>query len=314
MDIVTLITSITSSLGISVVAAWKLSDKLVTHRLSKDLEKYKVEWQKELEKEKAKLQAEMRKESEIYIGDKAAEREYKFDALKRLYNATGSLRFQLLVACREASTRIESHCYREAFPISLERDRYYGRSTLYRLLRPIAISELIERQMAYADFSVDPAAIDLLLFKKSVFMALTGGEIANKHPNLNWQEQREHSFYDNLSRSATALIVNNDGKERVMHFHEFDSFLQNPDNLKRIAPLPRLFTDFTMASKPIWGLRLISFGYICNEFLKSEGKEIKFGHRPYIVKKMLGSTKDNYILSRIEEYEELIYKSKKAKL
>lgn len=56
MDTLTLISSITSSLGISVAAAWWLSKQLVTHRLAKGLEAYKISWQKELEEEKAKWQ------------------------------------------------------------------------------------------------------------------------------------------------------------------------------------------------------------------------------------------------------------------
>jgi hypothetical protein len=145
-------------------------------------------------------------------------------------------------------------------------------------------------------------------------MALTGGEIVNRHPNVNWQEQKEHCFYENLNIAANALIINNDGKERVMHFHEFNDFMQLSDNLERIAPLPRIFTDFTMASKPIWGLRLITFGYLCNEFLQSAGTDINFEHNSYDIRKLLNSTKDDYILPRIGEYEELVHKSKKSKL
>ena len=152
MDVLTILISVLSSLGISAATAWSLSDKLVVYRLRRHIEKYKTELQKELEKEKTLWQAEVRKESEVYIGEKAAEREYKYEARKRLYHATGALRLQLLVACQSAALRFKSHCSKESFQINLE--RYYGRSTLYRLLRPIAIAELIERQMAYADFQL----------------------------------------------------------------------------------------------------------------------------------------------------------------
>jgi hypothetical protein len=47
-------------------------------------------------------------------------------------------------------------------------DQYYGKNTLYRMLRPIAISELIERQIAYADFAVDPSAVKVLRFRRTV--------------------------------------------------------------------------------------------------------------------------------------------------
>ena len=54
------------------------------------------------------IQGEIRKEIETYLGDKSAEREYQLEARKRLYKAIGPLRFQLVVACRDASSRINN--------------------------------------------------------------------------------------------------------------------------------------------------------------------------------------------------------------
>ena len=47
---------------------------------------------------------------------------------------------------------------------------YYGPDTLYRFIRPLALAELIERQMAYADFTVDEDAIGLLCFKRAAVL------------------------------------------------------------------------------------------------------------------------------------------------
>ena len=41
------------------------------------------------------------------LGGRAAQRQYEFDARKRLYGAIGPLRFQLAVACAVLSARVE---------------------------------------------------------------------------------------------------------------------------------------------------------------------------------------------------------------
>jgi hypothetical protein len=326
MDTWTLITSITSSLGISIATASWLSKQLVTHRLAKDLEAYKVSWQKELEGEKAKWQrtleeakagwqrelekdkanwqGEIHKGVEEYLGEKSAEREYNLEARKRLYSAIGPLRFQLLLACRDVSTRINNYGS-DDLSYSMNTKGYYGQSTLYRLLRPIAISELIERQITYADFSVDPTGVELLRFKKAAFMAFTDGDIILNHPNADWYYEKEHVFSGTLSRLASALIIRDeatDNKERPMHFHEFQSFISDPPSFKEFSPFKEILNDFTIAKKPIFWIRLVCFGYICNEYLGHAGTLIGFEKRQFDVHKLLLVSKDSYTRSNIEKY------------
>src|SRR5262249_41750353 len=125
---------------------------------------------------KAEVEATLRKGVEEYLGDKAAERQYRLDARKRLYAAIGPLRFQLIVACDDFATRIARiGSGRQPYATSLQ--GYFGRSTTFRLLRILAVAELIERQIAHADFSVDPSTADLLRFKHEVFRCLSSSTI-----------------------------------------------------------------------------------------------------------------------------------------
>lgn len=327
MDTWTLISSITSSLGISVTAAWWLSKQLVTHRLAKDLEAYKVSWQRELEGEKAKWQrsleeakvgwqrelekdkadwqGEIHKGVEEYLGEKSAEREYNLEARKRLYSAIGPLRFQLLLACRDVAVRINNYGSGD-LSYNMDTRSYYGQNTLYRLLRPIALSELIERQITYADFSVDPTGVALLRFKKAAFMALTDGDVILNHPNADWHNEKEHVFSGTLSRLASALIIHDKdtvNKERPMHFHEFQVFIRDSQRFKEFSPLKEILGSFTIANKPIFWIRLICFGYICNEYLGHAGTSIGFEKRQFDVDKLLSVSKDNYSLSNIENFK-----------
>lgn len=292
MDWTNFIVTVSSSLIVSAAGAWSLGKVLITHLLKKDREATKLHLQEQLGKQRDEWQGEIHREVQLFLGDRAAEREYQLEAKKRLYQTIGPLRFQLLIACRELSNRVERHLEIE---FSMEMSSYYGRSTLYRMLRPFAICELIEKQLSYADFSVDPSAIDLLRFKKAVGMALASAETILSHPEANWSEQREHIFHDNLSRAASRIVVESSGgAERVMNFREFDAYLRVKSNSRKLSPLPEILDDFTIESKPLLWLRLVCLGYICSEFVRKAGQGMGFDRRDFHLKEMIAASSDEY--------------------
>jgi len=328
MDVITLISSVASSLGISIAAAYWLSKQLITHKLAKDLEAYKVSWQKELEKEKSgwqksieeakagwqrelekdktAWQGEIHKEVEVFLGETSAEREYTLEARKRLYHAIGPLKFQLLLACRDASARVEN--YGSDLGYEMTMNGYYGRSTLYRLLRPVAIAELIERQITYTDFSVDPTGIELLRFKKAAYMSFTDGDVILNHPDADWTNEREHVFSGTLSRLANSLVILDQdvsNKERPMHFHEFEPLIRDHSKRSEFSPLTRILEDFEVEKKPIFWIRLVCFGYICNEYLGYAGGAIGFEKRRFDLDKLLLASQNDYTLSKIDRYKDV---------
>ena len=99
---------------------------------------------------------------------------YQYAARKRLYEALGPLRFQLLMASRDVVRRVTGHAPPRTW--NLDTAQYYGQSTMYRLLRPLAICILIERQMNAADFSVDPSGVRLLRFEVGAYRMLTNSD------------------------------------------------------------------------------------------------------------------------------------------
>jgi hypothetical protein len=263
MDLWTIVTTVTSSLGLSMAGVYWLSKALIQHRLTqaledrkaelaKELERHKSDLTEELEQKKASLQGELardkalvegavKREVELHLGERAAQRQYEFEARKRLYLAVGPLRFQLLLACRDFAGRIEAHGKREHYRMNV--DGYYGKSTLYRLLRPLAIAELIERQIAYSDFAVDESALDCLRFRKSVVRILSGDEVVGNHPRVDWSRQVEHAYADSITVAANALACEAGGaSERVLRFDEFDRTIQQ-GGFSRFEPFPQLFAD-----------------------------------------------------------------------
>jgi hypothetical protein len=319
-DYFTILSSLFSSMGGAAAAGW-LSKQLISDRLKRNLEAYKNSLNQDLENYKSALemkmegykarldiqrdehQASLHRQIETVLGNDAADRQYVFEARKRLYTAIGPLRFQLLLACRQAAHRIEGH---GAHPYPLDLKEYYGQNMLYRILRPLAISDLIERHIAYADFSVDPSAIQLLRFRLAASLAWSGDRLVLDHPKVNWTRQEQHVVADRLAAVAEVLIQEpQPGNERVLRFREFEASLNTPDFVDRLDPFPSLFNEFDPVKKPILWLRLVCFGYICNEFVRS-GSELGFEQRRFPAQEMLLKSKDQHIEMYLKKYEQVI--------
>lgn len=250
------------------------------------------------------LEGEVRKEVEAFLGDRSAEREYNLEARKRLYQAIGPLRFQLVVACRDAASRLGDHGVNH--PYKMKMNTYYGRNTLYRILRPLAIAELIEQQITYADFAVDQTAVELLRLKRAANASLKDSEPILNHPKANWSAQDQHLFSGTLNRLANSLTIpdeNASNKRRPMYFHEFEDFILQKKNEAQFAPLMDILQDFAIREKPIFWARLVCLGYICNEYVRKAGETIGFKPVQLDLDRLLQASKDDYILSNLEGYK-----------
>jgi len=288
MDLQTVLLATTSSLGVSLAGAWWLSQTLVQHRLTRAMEEYKTE---------------LKRDADLQLGERAAQRQYEYDARKRLYTAIGPLRFQLLLACREWAGRVQSHGERESYRMNL--GGYYGRSTLYRLLRPLALAELIEREVAYFDFTVDSTAMDCLRFKKAAVRMLSGDEVLGDHPAIDWTRQSQHAYTDSLGACASALVVDDPRGERVLRFHEFQALLDTP-GLTALDPFPALLGDFEITAKPLLWARLVGYGQACNQFVQGAGQPLGFEPHSFPTAKLLQASRDTTLLARCETFVQRI--------
>lgn len=288
MDLQTVLLATTSSLGVSLAGAWWLSQTLVQHRLTRAMEEYK---------------AELKRDADLQLGERAAQRQYEYDARKRLYTAIGSLRFQLLLACREWAGRVQAHGQRESYHMTL--DGYYGRSTLYRLLRPLALAELIEREIAFFDFTVDSSAMDCLRFKKAMVRMLSGDEVLHDHPDIDWSRQAQHAYTDALGTCANALVVLETRGARVMRFHEFQALLDTP-GLAALDPFPALLGNFEITAKPLLWARLVGCGHVCNQFVASSGGPLGFEALGFPTALLLQASRDATLLARCDSFVQRI--------
>lgn len=228
-----------------------------------------------------------------------AQLDYEFEAKKRLYEAVGPLRFQLLLAVRDVVRRFHAH---HGINWNMDPNEYYVKSCIYRILAPLAVGQLIERQMSLVDFAVDKEAISLLSFVTAAERMLTGSDIVLNHPDLDWSSQTQHLFRDNLRSAADKLIVSEPGKpERVMSFAEFD---QQYDLLKTesLRGLVRIFEhcQHSLTENPIFWVRMIGYTRVCSMHLQSRSAaNLGFNAREIPVDEMIMATRDPHFMSQL---------------
>lgn len=275
-----IVLTVLSSLGVSAATAAWLSQQLVKHKLSQEFVRYSAEVD--------------------------ATKQYQIEARRRLYLAIGPLKFQLLIAARDVAHRIVSHAGRE-YP--LETSDYYGTSTLYRLVRPLAILELIERQIAFADFSVDQDALTLLQLKRSLWLVLSGSTLVGSHPARNWSREEQHIYYDHVTLAAQALILgSNASEQRVMRIDEFQTALRDQPGAfaDQISSLNSLLSDFSISKCPLVWLRLVAFAYACSRYVARFGAALQFAPPHVPLRELILASGDQYFSSRVDEYEALV--------
>lgn len=316
MDFNTFIAAVSSSLGLSLAGAYWLARTLVQHRLQVELETRKIslaaqletskvelnkqleylrgQLQAELARDKARIEGAVRGEVESFLGEAAAQRQYEFEARKRLYLSIGPLRFQLLLACRDLAGRVQALGSSER-RYSLELSGYFGRSTVYRILRVLAIADAIEAQIALTDFSVDPSAQDCLRFRRSLTRLLSGDELLDSHPDADWTRQVQHIYADRLAVCAQ-LLVRTDGGQgpRILRFQEFNALL-DAEGAHRVEPFDTLFNDFQPASKPLLWLRLVACAHACNALVDRLGADAGFEQRRFPTDSLLRECRDPVI-------------------
>jgi hypothetical protein len=191
-----------------------------------------------------------------YLLSRKAQVDYEYMARKRLYDAIGPLRMQLLFAARDVVGRVRPH---PATPWQMSPTGHFSRSTIYRLLRPLAVAQLIERQMGFADFSVDADALALLRFQRAAERMLTGDDIILGHPGVDWATQSQHLFRDNQRVAAARLISDDDDQAVILDYAEFQREVPDPRSDPALHDLAVIFDrcEFNLTENPLFWLRVV---------------------------------------------------------
>lgn len=242
-----------------------------------------------------------------------AKLKYEFEARQRLYREIGPLKFQLLIAVRDFAHQVKSWAKGDRdFPITP--DNYYGASVLHKITRLWAILELIEQRVSLADFSVDDEAQAILQLKRGVWTAFSSGQAAFDHPEANWDEQKQHLYYNSITKIANGVLEAQDGSLVTMPFHLFEDFISSRPGKAAIKPLPALFDQFSFSGKPIFSVRLVIAGYLCTKYLAKYGKELGFGNIEYDLAAMVATTEDANFIEKTQEILEFSDQTVRMKL
>lgn len=224
---------------------------------------------------------------------------YEYHARQRLYGAIGPLRFQLLMASRDVVSRVSNHI--ESPKWNLNSNQYYGKSTLYRLLRPLAICTLIQRRMNAADFSLDPSGIELLQFESSAYTMMTDSDPLPGFQGFDWSTETQHVFRDNLRRAAMGLIAEeSNGQQYVLDFAEFTTLVPDPTAKGAMSALARIIDNCgpKLTNNAVFWVRLVGYAYVCNRLLETRGAEVGLKRRTLDVEKLMGASCDAEMIER----------------
>lgn len=294
------------ALVVAIVAA--VANPLAQRRVERakaefqrELETHRNALLAELERGKAEFQAGINREVQLQLGERAAQREYEYDARKRLYLAIGPLRFQLLSACRACANRVQGLGLGRRYAIGL--DGYYGRNTIFRLLSPLAIAELIARQIAHSDFAIDRGAMDCLRLRESFSRSLSGDDLVLDHPEVDWTRQTQHLVSGARIKAANALVLEGrDGAEpRALRFDEFDALDLGAEG-GPFRAVATLLGDFDPREKSLLWVRLVGLAYSCNEFINRNGGELGFEAKEFPLETLLRASGNAHVIGRIDDY------------
>ena len=236
------------------------------------------------------------------LASRKAQLDYEFNARKRLYETVGPLRFQLLLAARDLLRRIRAHPG-NTWP--MDPNEHYARSFIYRLLKPLAIAQLIERQMTTSDFSVDSSAVDLVKFALAAPRTLSGSEVLLRHPDADWSSQSQHVFFDTSGSTANRMIIEQaDKPPRIIGYGEFVASVPNLRDDPDFGPFADLFFQCkeNLTEKPILWLRIVAYGHTCKQFLDKYAGQIGIKPVNYPAESLLRYTQDDIIQSRTADY------------
>ena len=216
--------------------------------------------------------------------ERNAQRDYRYDAIKRLYTDLQPLLFQLCELCESSylHTRGLARTARNGNLGSgedswLRTDEYYRLSTVYRLLVPVAIIQLMHRRLTFVDLSVDDEVRTQYRFARALSGTWNSGfDIAGKAPALEYRphdpdaaerahEQPavyclQHLYAGQIDQLVGRLLTeDSDGRVRYRTYGEFEEDYRANDRTRAlVAPAEALLRTFHPRTHPVlWRMLVV---------------------------------------------------------
>lgn len=221
-----------------------------------------------------------------------AQRDYVYEARKRLYSEFQPLLFQLVESCESAKNRVLGLAQSASFghlgpdaPGWLDVG-YYLSSTIHRFLAPLVLVRLAQRRLTLVDLSVDP----LVRFQYAMAKQLHATwnetwELAASEPAIGYDPHhhegrvradqqvyaRQHVVAGYLDQAVDALIVRDNSAVRCMTYGEFEEAFESADSPlnERIQEFAALFVAFHPHTKPVLWRTLLAQAHIYEGLISS---------------------------------------------
>jgi hypothetical protein len=273
-----------------ISACIALVSMLVTFAVSREARRSSATTQNDIQRFQRDLK---RLEDDLIVrrDEGKARRDYEYEALKRLYHECSPLRFQLAEHCGQLLSRIHGLALSAAEGsldgpnswLSSRAERYYRRSTEYRLLAPLAAYTLLHRRLTHLDLSLDPDLHVLYQLSKALARVMADDfeiaalgdqplpydphaevtkEIRDATPATYLQQGVPRGILENAVES---MIATDAGVPRVMSFLEFEAAMDNSQSRVHAAVdrIRYLFRDFHPATRPVMWRVLLAMASLC---------------------------------------------------
>jgi hypothetical protein len=257
-------------------------------------------------------------ENELAIkrAEQDARRDYEYEARKRLYQECEPILFQFSELSESAHRRIyalarnakEGNLGPERYWLST--DHYFIRSTIYRLIAPMAAFKILQRRLTNIDLKLDQTINIQYMLGKILYYTFSSSqdlaqsepmipydpdyigaesegltedekkELRIQHPEKYWLQGLKVGTLDILAESL--ILVNKDAEPRIRSFGEFEleffgqrDPITSPDN--RFESFFTLFSYFHPKTRPVLWRVLITQAYLYNairNIRNSEGLDL----------------------------------------
>lgn len=191
--------------------------------------------------------------------EEAAQRDYTYDARKRLYTEVNPLLFGLRELCPGSIWRIR-RIVNEDIEV---RSEYHARTSTQRLVGPLVVAQEIQRHMTAVDLRVDPTIKAQYIVSRELLWILHEGKaIAAAPPAITYrgeggpEEPRQHLTFAQLQRLVEAFTKKEkDGTRRPLKLNELEDRKSEKEIANVLRQMKDLFASASPSSAPVlWRL------------------------------------------------------------
>jgi len=208
--------------------------------------------------------------------ERDAQRDYRYEARKRLYAEFQPLFFQLVELCESAYNRVLSlaQASRDGYlgpgPGNWLEERYYMLTTVHRFVAPLVLFRLAQRRLTFVDLSADDEVRKQYAIAKALQVVFNASfDLAKAEPAIAYLPhdprapqlattqpavyERQHVVSGQLDQMIDALTVReSDGAARCMTYGEFETaFVGRAAAVQPTAILMDLFDGFRPDTRPV---------------------------------------------------------------